>query len=79
MHLELISTNEVVLVQVLLRTFSVVVTVVDFDLKDLLLLKVIINSDFPDELRTPAIMNHLSFAKFLPLTIDLLEKYYKGI
>ena len=62
MHLELISANEVVLVQVLLRPLSVVVTVVDFDFKDLLLLKVIINSYFPDELRTSAIMNYLSFA-----------------
>ena len=79
MHLELVSTNEVVLVQVLLRTISVVVTVVDFDFKDLLLLKVIINRDFPDEFRTPAIMYHLSFSKFLPLTIDFLEKYYKRI
>ena len=63
------------LAQVLLSSWPIIVTVVDLDFKDLLLIKVIFDCNFLNELRILAIMNNLSFAYSLPLSIDLLEEH----
>ena len=67
------------LAQVLLSSWPIIVTVVDLDFKDLLLIKVIFDCNFLNELRILAIMNNLSFAYSLPLSIDHLEEHDKRV
>lgn len=68
---ELVYTNVVVGIY-LLRLISIIVRVIDLNLELLLLLEVVINHYFLDELRVKIVMDKLSLSNFLPLIVNRL-------
>ena len=71
MHLEFKSTDEIVCVQILRL---IVIRIVNFNLEDLLLLKVEINHDLSDELGVEVVVDDFRLADLLPHVSRLLEQ-----
>lgn len=72
MQLELKRAQEVVESKIVNLLF--VVNVVNFDLKSVLLLEIVIRSDLLDETRTECIVNNFCLAKFVPyISLGLVQ------
>lgn len=72
-HLELKLADEVVLAKVFLSLLIIIVTIIDLDLEELLLLEAIHCWDLLDELGEQVVVNGLCFPKFAPFSINHLE------
>ena len=71
MQLKLQASNLLMPCQVI-NPFIIIVTIIDISPELLLLLKVILNGDFLNELRIGAVMDDLCLAKPAPLPIGYL-------